>query len=161
MKRIPVNGKFLLYATVLCLLLFSSATAEMGVQFNDVTTTDGEVIAAKELNGSPVVLSIMAYWCPSCRAEAYELQKAYKTYRDTGVRFLALFIRSSDKGIKQFVERNGVTFPAGQDTGLARQLGVWSVPVTFIIARDGTVTKRYFGRISQSAIKRGIEEIQK
>jgi len=155
-----VNGKFILYATVFCLLLFSLAAAEMGVQFNDVTTIDGEVIAAKELNGSPVVLSIMAYWCPSCRAEAYELQKAYKKYRDSGVQFLALFIRSSDKGIRQFVERNGITFPVGQDTGLARQLGVWSVPVTFIIARDGTVKERYLGRISQSAIRLGIEEIQ-
>ena len=155
-----MNGKFLLCATVLCLLLFSAAAAELGVQFNDVMTIDGEVIQAKELNGSPVILSIMAYWCPSCRAEAFELQKAYTSYKDTEVRFLALFIRSSDKGIKQFVERNGVTFPAGQDTGLARQLGVWSVPVTFIIARDGTVKKRYFGRISQSAIRLGIEEIQ-
>ena len=102
----------------------------------------------------------MANWCPSCRVEAYELQKAYSIYKDKEVQFLALFIRSSDKGIQQFVERNGIAFPSGKDNGLARQLGVWSIPATFFIAKDGTVKRRYLGQLSQSAIRLGIEEIQ-
>jgi cytochrome c biogenesis protein CcmG/thiol:disulfide interchange protein DsbE len=133
---------------------------EMRVEYTPVSTIDGETIGTEELNNSPVILSVMAEWCPSCRAEAVELQKAYEVYKDKGILFLSLFIRSSDKGIKKFIRRNGVTFPVGKDNGMARKLGVWGIPVTFLIAKDGKIKKRYFGRINQPAIRQGIEEIQ-
>jgi peroxiredoxin len=144
----------------LCLLLSSFAAAGMTVDYAAITTINGEIIDEKTLNNSPVILSVMAEWCPSCRAEAYELQKAYKEYKDKGVLIIALFMKSSDNGIKKFAERNGVTFPVAQDYGIARQLGVWSVPVTFLIAREGEIQQRYFGRINQDAIRRGIADIQ-
>jgi peroxiredoxin len=146
---------------ILCLFLSTFASAEKNVEYAPFTSIEGETIKAETLNNSPVVLSFMAHWCQSCRAEAVVLQKSYMTYRDQGILFIGLFIKSSEKGIKTFAQHNGITFPVGKDTGLARQLGVWSVPVTYIIAKEGKIKKRYFGRISQSVIRLGIEEIQK
>jgi peroxiredoxin len=148
-------------SAALCLLLSSFAIAGMTVDYAAITTISGEIIDEKTLNDNPVILSVMAEWCPSCRAEAYELQRAYEEYKDKGVLFTALFIKSTDNGIKKFAERNGVTFPVGQDNGIARQLGVWSIPVMFIIEKDGKIREKYFGRINEDAIRRGIEEIVK
>jgi len=146
-------------SAVICPLLSSFAAAGMTVKYTAITTINGQTIDEKTLKNAPVILSVMAEWCPSCRAEAYELQKAYEKYKDTGVLFIALFIKSSDNGIMKFAERNGVTFPVGQDIGIARQLGVWSVPVTFLVSKNGKIREQYFGLINEDAIRRGIEKI--
>ncbi len=148
------------FISTISLLLPSFVASETNVKYNELTTITGETIEVETLNNSPVVLSVMAEWCPSCRAEAMELQEAYEVYKDKGIIFLGLFVKSSDKGIKRFIRRNGVTFTVAKDNGIARQLGVWSIPVTFIVAKDGLIKRRYFGQINQAVIKKGIEEIE-
>ena len=56
--------------------------------------------------------------------------------------------------------KDRLSFTIGKDNGLARQLGVWTVPVTLFIAKNGEIKRRYVGYLNQAAIKRGIDEIQ-
>jgi hypothetical protein len=43
---------------------------------------------------------------------------------------------------------------------MARQLGAWTVPVTFMVAKNGKIKRRYVGYINQPVIKHGITEIK-
>jgi hypothetical protein len=43
---------------------------------------------------------------------------------------------------------------------MARQLGVWSIPVILLIGDNGQIKRRYTGRINEDVLRRGIEEIQ-
>lgn len=145
---------------LVCLFLSTTAFAGMAVEYPAFTTLNGNTISGDKLNNSAVIISVMAEWCPPCYAEAVEIQKAYEIYKDKDVLFIGLFIQSSDAGIEKFVKRSGITFAVGTDDSLARQLGAWTVPVTFIIGKDGQIKRRYAGSINQPAIRRGIEEIQ-
>jgi peroxiredoxin len=165
--NIDVNGdrehlkkNIAILTAVLFLLLVTSVTAGMVVEYKALKTIDGNIIEAETLKNSLVILSIMAQWCPSCRAEAHVLQKSYIENKDKGVLFVGLFVKSTDKGIRKFADRNGVTFPVVNDNGMARQFDVWSIPMTLLIEKNGKIKRRYIGRINEDVLRKGIEEIQ-
>jgi peroxiredoxin len=158
--RVHLRRTIFILTAVLCLLLAEFVTAGMVVEYKTLKTVDGNIIEAETLKESPVILSIMAEWCPSCRAEAHVLQKFYMENKGKGVVFIGLFVKSTDRGIRKFADRNGVSFPVVKDNGMAKQFGVWSIPVTLLIAKDGKIKRRYMGRINEDVLRRGIEETQ-
>lgn len=142
----------------LCVLLGGANAQNVKEDFT-FKDMDGKDLDAAVLKDSPMVINFLAEWCVACRREAQELQKAYLAYRDRGVLFLGIFLRSSDEGIRRFIDNYRVGFPVGKDTGIARRLGVHAVPVTLFVARDGRVAKRYLGSVNYSRIILGVEEI--
>lgn len=120
---------------------------------------DGETLKVSELKGKPVVLVIAATWCPPCKREAPDLEKAYLDYKDKGVEFLGVFVASSERSIKKFAEKYGLTFPVGKGEGITEQFGFKSFPKTAFVARDGKIKSLHSGEIKYEELVRGIEEI--
>ncbi len=87
------------------------------------------------------------------------LQKTYSTYKDKGLLLLAAFAKSKKEEIVKFTERFHLTYPVGQENGIAKVLEVKGLPATIFIAKDGRVTKQVIGRISQEELTASIEEI--
>jgi peroxiredoxin len=155
-----MKRSFFIYIPILLtFVIFAFAYAGESIEYVTFTGIDGKVVDAEELKGRPLVISIMANWCSACRSDAQEIQKAYLSYRERGVRFLGVFIRSSDSGIRSFAESLHLTYPVGKDTGIARQLRAVSVPVTAFITKEGEIAKTYYGPVSYSRIVLGIEQI--
>jgi cytochrome c biogenesis protein CcmG/thiol:disulfide interchange protein DsbE len=92
-------------------------------------------LTSEELRGSPVVVNVWASWCIPCREEAPVLERAWRTYRKEGVRFVGVNVQDSREDAKAFVREFGITFPSVRDTELElwRKLGVRGVPETFFI----------------------------
>jgi peroxiredoxin len=122
------------------------------------TSLDGKMLDYAALKGSPVVMAVGAAWCPECRAEAPEMEKAFLAYKDKGVVFFGVFGNSSDDEIRDFVETYRLTFPVGRDSGIVEAFGVRVIPQTFIFAKDGTCVKRIMGTASYKEIVRYIEK---
>ncbi len=93
--------------------------------------------------------------------EAPDLQNAYMTYRNKGVYFLGVFTMGQDEEIKKFAETYKITFPVGKDKELAKQFGVMGLPVTVFVAKNGRISKQYFGLITREELKSNIEAILK
>jgi peroxiredoxin len=75
------------------------------------------------------------------------LQKLYERYRDRGFQVLAVNIQESANKVAEYFRAKGLSYtplldPRGQ---MARGLGVWSVPNTFILDRRGVVLGRVMG----------------
>lgn len=122
------------------------------------TSLDGKTFDYAALKGSPVVMAVGAAWCPECRAEAPEMQKAFLAFKDRGVVFFGVFGSSSDDEIRDFAETYKLTFPVGKDGGIVEAFGVRAIPQTFIFAKDGTCLKRIVGTASYKEIARYIEK---
>jgi len=120
---------------------------------------DGKTYDAESVKGKPVVISVMAQWCTSCLVDAQNLQKAYLEYKDKGVLFFGVFIKSNEEGIKGFVDTTHMTFPAGLDSGIAAKLGVFTVPTNYFIGSDGTVVKKSLGAVDYEKVKSDVEAI--
>jgi len=150
-------------ATVFILLMLFALSVFAEDMVKDFTfgTIDGGTIPYRSLRGAPLVVNVGAYWCPDCKKEAPELQQAYLTYKDRGVRFFGVFAQSGEGDIKKFVDTFKITFPVGRDNGLARDLGVRVIPVTLFIDKNGRIVKRHIGAIDYKQLSSNIEAILK
>lgn len=120
---------------------------------------DGKVIDFKSINGAPVVMAVGAAWCPECRAEAPEMQKAYEAYKDKGIIFIGVFGNSREEEIREFIEDYRLTFPVGSDNGIVEAFGVRAIPQTFFFSKDGKCIKRIIGTASYKEISRYVEQL--
>ena len=144
---------------ILCLLP-GIVFGEAGETLKDFTFEgiDGKTFNTGELRGEPLVLVISATWCPPCKREAPDLERAYLAYKGQGVQFLGVFVASTEKSIKKFADKYGLTFPVGKGD-VKEQFGWRSFPKAVFIARDGTIKSKHSGQISYKELVEGIEDI--
>jgi thiol-disulfide isomerase/thioredoxin len=154
--------KQLFFILVFAFSLAVSAHAGQSRDFPDnltFTTMDGKTVGSAALRGAPLVLVIGACWCPECRQEAPEVQKAYLEYADKGVAFLYVLAVSKDEEIKEFVETYKITYPVAKDNGIVEILGVRAIPQTFFFSKGGKFEKRIMGVATLKELTKNIEKI--
>lgn len=147
---------------VFAFLLAISAHAGQSRDFPDnltFTTMDGKTVASAALRGAPLVLVIGACWCPECRQEAPEVQRAYLEYEAKGVAFLYVLAVSKDEEIRDFVETYKITYPVAKDNGIVELLGVRAIPQTFFFSKGGKFEKRIMGAATLKELTSNIEKI--
>lgn len=124
--------------------------AVVGEKLPDVVLSciggDREVSVRAALAGRPHVINLWASWCRPCRAEAPMLRTVSR--QTPGVGFLGIDYgdRSSSDGIS-FAGAAGWRYPQLEDPDALtrRAWGVTGLPVTLLVAGDGTVVSRVDG----------------
>jgi thiol-disulfide isomerase/thioredoxin len=118
---------------------------------NDFTLPllDGENVTLSSLKGKVVLLNFWATWCPPCREEMPSMEVLYQRYKDLEFEMLAVNLREDTNTIRQFMERNGFTFPVPLDQygRVGSVYGIRSIPTTLIINKDGIIIGRIVGAI--------------
>jgi thiol-disulfide isomerase/thioredoxin len=103
----------------------------------NLTDGQGSVSTFGSLKGELIFLNQWATWCPPCRAELNSIEKLYKAY-GTRVKFVMLTSENSDK-VKNFMDKEGYTFPVSYGTVAGPSLTSRSIPATTIINRNGGI----------------------
>ncbi|QEA12524.1 DsbE family thiol:disulfide interchange protein [Comamonas flocculans] len=116
-----------------------------------------QTVAAKDLAGKVWMLNVWASWCVACRVEhpvlvdlarndksilIYGLN--YKDQREDALRWLA---RLGNPYLESFSDTQGLV---GID------LGVYGVPETFIIDRQGVIRYKHIGPVTPEALQETI-----
>ena len=124
------------------------------------TLFDGTVLRLETLRGKVVFLNFWASWCPPCRAEARMLEAAWRGYGGRDVVFLGINIQDTEEAARRFVEEFDVTYPNGMDPGskIAIDYGVWGLPETFIIDREGRITYKHVGALGVDTVTAKVDE---
>ncbi len=128
----------------------------VGKQAPDFEVTDlasGEKITLHQLRGKPVVLNFWASWCFACKSEAAQLEAFHQKHMDKGLVF-GVAIQDRIEDAKAFANRYGKTYKLALDeSGDANtQYGITGVPETFIINREGIITHKHIGPITEQEI---------
>lgn len=127
-----------------------------------LTLLDGNTIRLSELKGKVVVLNFWSSWCyPACWNEAPLWKQAWETYRDDGLVLIGIAFQDQEAKIREFVQRFNKTFPIGLDPGskISIDYGVYGVPETFFIDREGRIAYKNIGEINRVTIQREIEKL--
>ena len=111
-------------------------------------------ITLKEFRGQPLLVNFFASWCAPCRAEAPALEMISK---DIAIFGIAYKDRSEDTA--EFLRQFGNPYQAiGMDidgrTGI--RWGVYGVPETYLLDRNGVVVLRHAGPITRGIIENTI-----
>jgi len=114
-----------------------------------------------EQKGKVVMINFFASWCVSCGEEIHHIEKAFQTYAPEKVAFLGVAIDDTEKKAKAFLKKGGLTIPAGLDkTGEIKEIfGLYGMPTTFFIDKDGIVSYFHAGVVTEDLIKHEIDTL--
>ena len=127
-----------------------------------LTTFDGAPVTLAALRGKVVVLNFWASWCnPACYDEAPVLEQMWQTYRDRGVVVVGVDMQDTTEAAQAFIQRFGLTFANAPDLQgkLAVEYGVYGVPETFFVGRDGTIRAKHVGALTDAAVRAKLEPL--
>jgi cytochrome c biogenesis protein CcmG/thiol:disulfide interchange protein DsbE len=119
-------------------------------------------LEADSFKGAVAVLNVWASWCVPCRDEAPLL---LTLARDPRVRILGVNYKDSAENARRFLARYGNPYVAnGADlNGRASiEWGVYGVPETFVVGRDGRIAYKLIGPIEPVNLEKILKpEIEK
>jgi cytochrome c biogenesis protein CcmG/thiol:disulfide interchange protein DsbE len=117
---------------------------------------------AESFKGAVSVLNVWASWCVPCRDEAPLL---LALARDPRVRILGINYKDSPDNARRFLARYGNPYAAnGADSNgrASIEWGVYGVPETFVIGRDGRIAYKLIGPIEPNNLEKALKpEIEK
>lgn len=102
-----------------------------------------------EYRGKVVVLNIWATWCAPCVVEMPTFERLRQQVADTNLRIVAVSIDEfvGADSVYAFAKNLGLTFDILLDSlhRIDRDYLTTGYPETFVIARDGTIRKKWIG----------------
>lgn len=121
-------------------------------------------VSLAALRGKVVVLNVWASWCLACRDEHAALKAAGERYREGGdVVFVGLLYNdAASNGRRWITQMGGQSYPSVLDRGsrAAIDYGVYGVPETFFIGKDGRVAYKHFGPVTDAILERTLERLR-
>ena len=109
----------------------------------------GRQVNLAGLRGAPTVVNLWAQWCGPCRSEVRLFQRLHEQAGDR-IRVIGIDFDDPQAGAAiAFAASQGMTYPqlTDPDTVLRASVGVPGLPITLLVAPDGTIAGRQIGPI--------------
>jgi len=109
---------------------------------------NGHLVTLSDLRGKVVLLNFWATWCGPCRVEMPAMEQLYHTFVREDFEILAVSIDAQGMVVtRPFQQEYHLTFPILHDPDYRVGLtyGARSIPMTFLVDRQGVVRHQIFG----------------
>jgi thiol-disulfide isomerase/thioredoxin len=125
------------------------------------TALDGKPVALSSLRGRVVLLNFWATWCAPCQSELPRFAAWQRQYAAQGFSVVAVSMDDGPEAPCALMRRLRPGFPVvmGDDELATLYGGVLGLPVSFLIARDGTVVERIDGETDLPALEARIARL--
>ncbi|HLN63726.1 MAG TPA: cytochrome c biogenesis protein CcdA [Symbiobacteriaceae bacterium] len=123
------------------------------------TTLDRKQVSLADFAGRPLVVNFFASWCDPCKEEAPVLKAMADEAAAKGYAMLGVAIQDERAAAAQFMQADGLTFPAILDDGrAARAYRIVGPPTTFFIDAGGVIRHVYMGPLTAVEVEAGLEK---
>ena len=107
----------------------------------------------RKMEGKVILINFWATWCGPCRMEIPEFNELRKKYHEIGFEILGISVDDSKKSLINFTKSFSVKYPLlyGSAKDMSKIMrdygGVYAVPSSFLIGKDGSIIWSYPGAI--------------
>jgi cytochrome c biogenesis protein CcmG/thiol:disulfide interchange protein DsbE len=123
---------------------------------------DGKAVPgldSADFRGQVTVLNVWASWCVPCREEAALLMTLAA---DSRLRVVGMNYKDQPDNARRFLGRYGNPFAANGVDGNGRaaiEWGVYGVPETFVIDREGRITYKLIGPLTPDNLETAVRPV--
>lgn len=126
-----------------------------------VTTLDGKAQWLTDYRGRVILLNFWSTTCPPCRVETPWFVEFQQRWHDRGFIILGVSMDDTAAEIRAFRQQYGINYPMFEGRAVEADIqtatgGIWGIPTTFLIGRDGKVLKKRLGIASKAEFEREI-----
>lgn len=132
---------------------------------------NGKAYSLEQLKGNYTVIHFATTWCPFCNAEAPNLEKLYREYREKGVEVFIVDVAEGKELVEQSFSRFNFSFPILLDAdgkvsasyapeGVQPDLERKEVPIAsnLIIDKEGKI--RFYSLLNTSAFDAKLTKLK-
>lgn len=142
--------------------LLGQPAPEVALPRLDRVDAEDPVVLA-DLRGQVVVVNYWASWCVACRAEHDDLVATASAFEDRGVSFVGVVYQDRREPAIAFLDELGwgdnYEYVIDPGSRAAIAFGVFGVPETFFINRDGVVVGKITGESNAVLLGSTLDEI--
>jgi thiol-disulfide isomerase/thioredoxin len=122
---------------------------------------DGGAVKLADYKGKVVLLNFWGTWCPPCRMEIPGFIELQDSYRDKGLVIVGVAVEDTPEAVKAYAAEAKINYPLAmvQDDIDAAYGPMYGLPVSFIIARDGSICRRHLGELSKERAEQEIKAL--
>jgi cytochrome c biogenesis protein CcmG, thiol:disulfide interchange protein DsbE len=108
------------------------------------------------VSGKVVIVHFWTDSCGNCRDEMPALETLYSRYNSRGLVIVAINVGQTTAQVRKFVDSLKITYPVLMDTdGKAAGIcGVFGLPRTFILDREGVIRHKIIGEATEETLKK-------
>lgn len=123
----------------------------------------GKTVDLRQWRGKVVLVNFWATWCPYCRHEMPAMETFYRDHQGKGFEILALSSDDEEKTVKEFLAKEGYTFPVAMGSAeLSQAFGnPTRLPTSFIIDKQGRIRHKVSGQVYYGRLKDLVEPLLK
>lgn len=127
-----------------------------------LATPDGTYVTSSVLDGKVAIVNFWASWCAPCREEMPSLVRLQAEFEAQGL--VVIGIAEDPENLEDIlaqVEELGVNYPIVMADGVLEDQvgGVFSIPTTFILGRDGVVVRKHLGIVSEDELRATVLDL--
>jgi len=122
---------------------------------------EGKYLSLISLRGRVVVLNFWASWCPACKRELPLLAALQRELGPRGLSILGITTESRRALRRFFRARGRLPYPVllDRDSRVHRLYGVFAIPTTVVLDKDGLIRKRFLGEFDPPELRRSIRRL--
>jgi thiol-disulfide isomerase/thioredoxin len=123
----------------------------------EVESFDGGEVVLSSIDG-PAVVNLWATWCAPCRREIPDFEAVHRE-RGDDVRFVGVNVGDDADDARAFLDEVGATYDQYRDPEgfVVTALGTSTMPVTLIVAADGTIVTTHLGPMDRDDLHDAID----